>query len=97
MTTASTVPRARSCPARSGWSRRSPKTGRVAEATARLDDLLALASPLGLYAEELDPVTGDHLGNYPQALTHAAMIQSALAIHDAQRELAVDDSGRRET
>jgi hypothetical protein len=30
-------------------------------------------------------VTGDHLGNYPQALTHAALIQGALAIRDARR------------
>ena len=42
-----------------------------------------LASPLGLYAEEMDPATSDHLGNYPQALTHAALVQAALALRDA--------------
>jgi hypothetical protein len=31
--------------------------------------LLSQASPLGLYAEELDPVSGRHLGNFPQAFT----------------------------
>ncbi len=41
------------------------------------------ASPLGLYAEEVNPATGAHLGNYPQTLTHAALIQAALAIRDA--------------
>lgn len=59
-------------------------SGRVDEATERLTALVAMASPLGLYAEELDPLTGRHLGNYPQALTHSALVQSVLAIHDAR-------------
>ena len=42
-----------------------------------------LARPLGLYAEEMDPTSRDHLGNYPQALTHAALVQAALALRDA--------------
>ena len=57
-------------------------TGRVVEAETRLDELLALASPLGLYGEEIDPSTRRHLGNYPQALTHAALIQAVLALRD---------------
>jgi GH15 family glucan-1,4-alpha-glucosidase len=60
-------------------------TGRIDEATDRLAALIEHASPLGLFAEEIDPVTSEHLGNYPQALTHAALIQSALAIRHAQR------------
>lgn len=59
------------------------RTERVVEATALFDDLLSLASPLGLFAEEMDPTTHHHLGNYPQALTHAAVVQAALAIRDA--------------
>lgn len=59
------------------------KTGRVREATDRFDALLELASPLGLYAEEMDPVSHEHLGNFPQALTHAALVQAALALRDA--------------
>jgi GH15 family glucan-1,4-alpha-glucosidase len=59
-------------------------TGRIDEATDRLAALLKFASPLGLFAEEIDPISGDALGNFPQALTHAALIQAALAIRDAQ-------------
>jgi GH15 family glucan-1,4-alpha-glucosidase len=59
------------------------KTGRREEATELLDELVALASPLGLYAEEVDPGSRRHLGNYPQALTHAALVQAALAIRNA--------------
>ncbi len=57
-------------------------TGRTAEAHQRFDQLVALASPLGLYAEEMDPVTHAHLGNYPQALTHSALVQAALALRE---------------
>ncbi|MCW3840354.1 glycoside hydrolase family 15 protein [Micromonospora yasonensis] len=59
------------------------RTGRRAEAVDLFQAMLEHANPLGLYAEELDPATGAHLGNYPQTLTHAALIQAALAIRDA--------------
>lgn len=45
--------------------------------------LLQLATPLGLYAEAMDPVSDEHLGNFAQALSHAALVQSALALRDA--------------
>jgi GH15 family glucan-1,4-alpha-glucosidase len=57
--------------------------GRVNEATELFGALVELASPVGLYAEEMDPATHHHLGNFPQALTHAALVQAALAIRDA--------------
>ena len=57
-------------------------TGRVTEASQRFEALLALASPVGLYAEEIDPATHAHIGNYPQALTHASLVQAALALRD---------------
>jgi GH15 family glucan-1,4-alpha-glucosidase len=55
-------------------------TGRPDEGHALLDELLPLGGPLGLYGEEIDPATGEHLGNYPQALTHAALVQAALSL-----------------
>jgi GH15 family glucan-1,4-alpha-glucosidase len=66
-------------------------TGRPQPATSRMDQLVKLSSPLGLFGEEMDPRTGAHLGNYPQALTHAALIQAALAIRRANQEWPRDE------
>jgi GH15 family glucan-1,4-alpha-glucosidase len=60
------------------------RTGRIDEARHLFEDLVDLANPLGLYGEEMDPATGAHLGNFPQALTHAALVQAALALRDAE-------------
>ena len=57
-------------------------TGRRSEALVLFEELLSLATPLGLYGEEMDPATHAHLGNFPQTLTHAALIQAALALRD---------------
>jgi GH15 family glucan-1,4-alpha-glucosidase len=42
-----------------------------------MERLLRQASPLGLYAEEFDPATGRHLGNFPQAFSHLALLDAA--------------------
>jgi alpha,alpha-trehalase len=42
-----------------------------------MERLLRIASPLGLYAEEFDVDTGRHLGNFPQAFSHLALIEAA--------------------
>ncbi|MEC5193080.1 MULTISPECIES: glycoside hydrolase family 15 protein [unclassified Arthrobacter] len=57
-------------------------TGRTAEAEELFEALLVVGGPLGLFSEEADPGTGALLGNYPQALTHAALVQAALALRD---------------
>ncbi|MGR3650647.1 MAG: glycoside hydrolase family 15 protein [Roseovarius sp.] len=53
-------------------------TGRAEEARALFERLLEKANDLGLYAEELDPQDDAFLGNFPQAFTHLALINSAI-------------------
>ncbi len=50
-----------------------------------MERLLRVASPLGLYAEEFDTSTGRHLGNFPQAFSHLALIEAASRIIIAER------------
>jgi len=57
--------------------------GEVERARTLCEKLLALASPLDLYAEEIDPRSGRHLGNFPQAFTHLALINALIHIMQA--------------
>ncbi len=59
--------------------------GEVDRARKLCGKLLALGSPLQLYAEELDPATGRHLGNFPQAFTHLALINAVMHVVRATR------------
>ena len=54
--------------------------GEQARARALCERLLTYASPLGLYAEEIDPHSGRHLGNFPQAFTHLALINAVMHV-----------------
>ncbi len=55
--------------------------GRTKEAKIWLEKLIYFSTPLGLYAEEFNPKTKEHLGNFPQAFTHLGLINSALNLN----------------
>ena len=59
--------------------------GEVQRARDLMERLLRIASPLGLYAEEFDADTARHLGNFPQAFSHLALIQAAARIIVVER------------
>jgi GH15 family glucan-1,4-alpha-glucosidase len=61
--------------------------GEFLRARALCEKLLSHASPLDLYAEQIDPATGRHLGNFPQAFTHLALINAVVHIVRAEHEL----------
>src|SRR6185312_2421957 len=54
--------------------------GELQQARDLMEKLLRIASPLGLYAEEFDADTGRHLGNFPQAFSHVALIEAGARI-----------------
>jgi GH15 family glucan-1,4-alpha-glucosidase len=70
------------------WAEALALAGRIDEAVAIFERLLAHANPLGLFSEDIDPATGALLGNFPQAYTHVGLINAAMTIGDL---LAVRD------
>lgn len=71
------------------------KAGRVDEAQARFDELSRLVGPLGLFSEEVDPQSRRALGNFPQALTHLAHINAAIALDAAFRDASPPAAGEK--
>ncbi|MFI6036713.1 glycoside hydrolase family 15 protein [Streptomyces sp. NPDC051315] len=59
-------------------------TGRTKEARELFERLCGLANDVGLLAEEYDPVTGRHLGNFPQAFSHIGLVNTALTLFDGE-------------
>lgn len=68
------------------------RRGDVEEARGVFEHLLTYASDVGLYAEEVDPSSGEALGNYPQAFTHTGLINAAVAIERAEEDRALPAS-----
>jgi GH15 family glucan-1,4-alpha-glucosidase len=68
------------------------RLGHVDEAAESFEQLLALSNDVGLLPEEIDPSSRAHLGNFPQAFSHATAIQAALAIQEASRRGAAKPS-----
>lgn len=59
------------------------RAGRTGEAHRMFQNLLARASPLGLYAEEIQPATGAHMGNFPQSFSQIGIINAAVSLAHA--------------
>jgi alpha,alpha-trehalase len=68
--------------------------GELARARGLCEKLLSFASPLQLYAEEIDAATGRHLGNFPQAFTHLALINAVMHIIRAEQQLELGAPAR---
>ncbi len=62
--------------------------GEEERARALCKKLLSFAGPLQLYAEEIEASTGEHLGNFPQAFTHLALIDAVGRLIEAERAAA---------
>jgi GH15 family glucan-1,4-alpha-glucosidase len=66
--------------------------GEIDRACGLCERLLGHASPLGLYSEEVDARTGRHLGNFPQAFTHLALINAVMHVIRAEQEIELSQS-----
>ena len=62
------------------WAVALAQGGRLEEAMEVFERVTQYANPLGLMSEDIDPATGDLLGNFPQAYTHVGLIHSATTI-----------------
>jgi GH15 family glucan-1,4-alpha-glucosidase len=62
--------------------------GRLDQGVELFESLCRRSNDVGLFAEQIDPQTGAHLGNFPQALTHSSLVLAALAIRRASQASA---------
>src|SRR2546425_3393240 len=62
------------------------RLGKLGEAEGLLNQLLKRGNHLGLYSEEIDPLTGEALGNFPQAYTHMGLITASVRLEEARRK-----------
>jgi len=70
-----------------------PLIGETDRGRALCQKLLSFAGPLLLYAEEIAPATGEHLGNFPQAFTHLALIEAVSLLIASEVEEEVKSAG----
>ncbi len=61
------------------------RRGDLEAAERAFDHILSFANDVGLFAEEIDPDTGESLGNFPQAFTHVGLINAAMALAASRR------------
>jgi len=66
--------------------------GEAQQARNLCERLLGYASPLDLYAEEIDAHSGRHLGNFPQAFTHLALINAVMHVIQSDQQLAAEQT-----
>jgi GH15 family glucan-1,4-alpha-glucosidase len=78
-----------------GWFRLGPADVNVHAPRARAlcEKLLSHASPLFRYAEEIDPHTGRHLGNFPQAFSHLALINTVMHLINTDEQRSASSPG----
>ena len=67
--------------------------GETDRARALCQKLLSFAGPLQLYAEEIDATTGEHLGNFPQAFTHLALIEAVSLLIESEQDKGAASAG----
>lgn len=69
--------------------------GEFTEGERVLNNILNYRSQVGLFSEEIEPHTGELLGNYPQSFTHVGIINSIVLLHRAKRGISINSIGRR--
>src|SRR6266487_2217144 len=62
------------------------RLGKLRDAEGLLNQLTKRSNHLGLYSEEIDPKTGEALGNFPQAYTHMGLITASVHLEEARRK-----------
>jgi GH15 family glucan-1,4-alpha-glucosidase len=67
--------------------------GETQRARALCEKLLSFASPLQLYAEEIDAESGRHLGNFPQAFTHLSLINAVMSVIESEAQAGQAPAG----